>query len=267
MMAFNITDLGEYVTQLYNAHSFDEAFNIFHNQVLKLGFEGVLYTYIPQVLLNSNFTRAPVYQVSSTYSPAYIKHYAEARFDKHDPLIKAVMDGVTEPVDWWGDINKHYMNNKASQEVIATSSCYGISNGITLPLMSEVRGIAGASFISSESRFFCMLKDERLDTLKLCTRLFHKFIVSDAVYVGHFLKPLLDSLSKTEREFLFGLTQGKQPSEISYELNKSEKYLEQLMLKLRRKFSGVSGEDSPTLNRNQILYYAGLSGLIETIDQ
>ena len=32
-MAYNATDLGEYVTQLYTASSFDEAFDVFHTPV------------------------------------------------------------------------------------------------------------------------------------------------------------------------------------------------------------------------------------------
>ena len=41
-MGYTSTDLGEYAEALFNACSFDEAFNIFENQVLKLGFDGVL---------------------------------------------------------------------------------------------------------------------------------------------------------------------------------------------------------------------------------
>ncbi|BCD99784.1 autoinducer binding domain-containing protein [Marinagarivorans cellulosilyticus] len=266
-MTFNVKDLGQYVARLYAADNFEQAFNILHDQALKLGYEGVLYTYIPQILLESHFSRAPVYHVSDGYSPAYLKHYTEARFDQNDPLIKAVMGGVQEPVEWWGEINKQYMaGNKASREVIATANDYGISNGITLPLMSSAKGIAGASFISSERCHFNTLNNENLAMLRLCTELFHKFIIADASCVGYFLKPLLDSLSKTERLFLIGLAQGKQPSQIASKLNKSEKYLEQLMLKLRRKFSNSPVDTTPTLNRNQILYYVGLSGLLENID-
>jgi hypothetical protein len=266
-MEYKQTDLGEYAESLFSAGCFAEAFEHFEKQVTKLGFDGVLYTYIPRALLNSNFLREPVYEVSSSYSPGYMKHYADARFEKHDPLIKAVMDGVSEPIDWWGEITNKYMEtDTASREVLATSRSYDIANGITLPLMSEQRGIAGASFITSEAKRFDVLKRENLEKLKLSTQMFHSLVVSDACHVSHFLKPILNALTDTELRFLQKLAQGKTPKQISVELSKSEKYLEQVMLNMRRKFSGA-GEESPlTLNRNQLLYYAGLLGLIDHLD-
>lgn len=266
-MTLNNKDLGDYVAKLYQTESFDEAFKTLHDQAVKMGYEGVLYTYIPEIILKSRFSRAPVYRVSDCYSPAYLKHYSDARFDQNDPLIQAVKDNVRKPVEWWGDINKQYMaGNKASQEVIATASDYGIANGITLPLMSSAKGIAGASFISSDHRHFHTLNNECLPMLKICTELFHRYVLSDTSCVSYFLRPLIESLNTTERKFLIGLARGKQPSQLSLELNKSEKYLEQLMLKLRRKFSDSPIDTTPSLNRNQILYYAGLSGLLENID-
>ena len=266
-MGYSNTDLGEFAQSLYRAENFDEAFSVFEEHVLKLGFEGVLYTYIPRALLDSNFFREPVYKVSRHYSPKYLSHYTDARFDKSDPLINAVKNGVKEPIDWWGKTNKVYMDaNKKSKEVIATSLDYGISNGLTLPLMSGEKGISGASFITSESTRFATLKNENMEMLKICTHMFHNLVISDACHVSHFLKPILQSLSITESRFLQRLAQGKSPCQISFELNKSERYLEQVMLKLRRKLSGVAIDAPPTLNRNQVLYYAGLLDLINHLD-
>ncbi len=266
-MGYSNLDLAEYAESLFSAENFEEAFNTFETQVIKLGFDGVLYTYIPQIMLDSHFSLGPVYKVSRDYNPKYLEHYADARFDKHDPLINAVKDGVKEPIDWRGEINKTYMAaNKAGVEVIATSRDYGISNGITLPLMSEEKGIAGASFITSESRFFDSLKNENTQRLMLCTKMFHSMVLSNSHHVGHFIKPILSDLNDTEKAFLKGLAQGRTPAQISTILNRSEKYLEQVMLRIRRKLSGVSSGSSPQLNRNQILYYAGLLGLIDTLD-
>ena len=259
-------DLAEYAERLFTAENFEEAFSAFENQVIKLGFDGVLYTYIPKIMLESGFALSPVYKVSAGYNPKYLKHYAEARFDRHDPLICAVKDGVKEPIDWWGDVSKKYMASKESEEVIATSRDYGVSNGITLPLMSEEKGIAGASFVTSESRLFDAIKNEHTQKLKLCTRMFHSMVSSSSHLVGHFIKPILDDLNDTEKAFLKGLARGKTPSQISVELNKSEKYLEQVMLRVRRKLSGSTADAAPQLNRNQILYYAGLLGLVDKLD-
>ncbi len=264
IMGYSNLDLAEYAESLFSAENFEEAFNAFEAQVVKLGFDGVLYTYIPQIMLDSHFSHGPVYKVSRDYNPKYLEHYTDARFDRHDPLINAVKDGVKESIDWWGEINKTYiMSNKAGEEVMATSRDYGISNGITLPLMSEEKGIAGASFITSESRFFDSLKNENTQWLKLCTRMFHNMVLSSSHHVGHFVKPILSDLNETEKAFIRGLARGRTPTQISATLNRSEKYLEQVMLRIRRKLSGVSPYSSPQLNRNQILYYAGLLNLLD----
>jgi len=266
-MEYSNLDLAEFAESLFSAESFEDAFSAFETQVIKLGFDGVLYTYIPQIMLDSKFSLEPVYKVSREYSPKYLEHYTDARFDRHDPLIKAVKDGVKEPIDWWGEANQKYMTaNKASEEVIATSRDYGVSNGITLPLMSEEKGIAGASFITSESRLFDSLKNENTHRLRLCTRMFHSMVLSNSHLVGHFVKPLLNDLNDTEKAFLKRLARGETPKQISANLNRSGKYLEQVALRIRRKLSGASPDSSPQLNRNQMLYYAGLLDLIDKLD-
>jgi len=40
------SDFQLFVSNLYEANDFEQAFNVFESQVLKLGFDGVLYTYI-----------------------------------------------------------------------------------------------------------------------------------------------------------------------------------------------------------------------------
>ena len=93
--------LSDYVFALYQAHDFESAFKIFEKEAISLGFDGVLYTYIPKVLLTSKFNAKPLYKVSDGYSPEYLKHYTDAGFERYDPLIRMVEDGVDEPIDWW----------------------------------------------------------------------------------------------------------------------------------------------------------------------
>lgn len=264
-MAYTKADLGDFVEALYQTENFEQAFRVYEKHVLKLGFEGVLYTYIPRILLDSNFGREPIYKVSQNYSPAYIKHYFDARFDRNDPLIRAVKNGTTEPIDWRGELCKSYMNEeKTSQAVIETARDYGIVNGLTLPLMSGEQGIAGASFISRDAQYYYNKhKNENLEQLKLCTKLFHDMVISHTYHMNHFIQISFKSLSETEKQLLQKLAQGKSAARISFELSKSEKYLEKVMLRIRQKLSGVSTDDAPKINRNQVMYYAGLLNLLK----
>lgn len=254
----------EFAEGLYAAENFDKAFKVFETFIRKLGFDGVLYTYIPQVIVDSKFAISPVYEVSEDYCPAYVNHYTEARFDKVDPLIDAVRGGVKEPIDWWGDVCASYIDqNPNSEQVLATAGHYGIKNGLTLPLMKEVRGLAGASFICSEERHYDLMLEERIHILKISARLFHNMVVSNACYMGNFARPLLKSLSETERQLIIGMAGGHTTKALSVNLNRSNKYLEQVMINVRRKLSGVKGQETATVNRNQLLYYAGLLSILD----
>ncbi len=263
---YTAVDLGHYCEELYRARDFEQAFVVFEKQAIKLGYLGVLYTFIPRLLIDSNFNQEPVYKVSESYSPKYLQHYEEAHFERDDPLIQAVNGGVCQPIDWWGGVSRQYMeSNSKSKDVIATALNYGIKNGITIPLLNDERGIAGASFITDESERFSLLKTNSVEKLEMCTKLFHNLIFSNACHTSAFVQPILQSLTNTEKRFLAKLAQGKTPVQIAIELGRSEKYLEQVMLKVRRKFSHSSAEGAITVNRNQIMYYAGLMNLVEHV--
>jgi len=257
-------ELGDYVESLYQTENFEDAFEIFNKEVKSLGFEAVLYTFIPKIMVDQSLK--PVYAVSGDYCPEYINHYNSARYDLTDPLIEAVVNGESQPIDWWGGVLEKYANTKNSREVINTAKSYGIKNGLTIPLMSGDKGISGASFISSETRSsFLKLLQTNQQHLKLRTEIFHNMVVSNSQFTGEFIRPILESLSDTEKSLLAQLAKGKNNRQIACDLNRSEKYLEQVMLKIRRKLSGVNQNDAPTVNRNQVLYYAGLLNMLETL--
>lgn len=262
-----ISDLGDYAQGLYKANDFNEALKLLEAQVHRLGFDAVLYTYIPSALLQSDIAAKPLYQVSKNYAPAYLSHYEEARFDRNDPLIKAVTQGVQDPIDWAGGLCECYMKQDAkSREVIEVASEHGITNGVTIPLLSSPQGLAGASLINGDTGHFTTLLDERLPELQKVVSMYHNLVLANSGYLGQFIKPLFASLNNLEIQYLAGMASGKSQAAMAAELSRSEKYLEQVMLKIRRKVSGVDTLDPPTVNRNQLLYYAGLVNIIRQAD-
>ena len=127
-----------------------------------------------------------------------------------------------------------------------------------MPLMNDERGVAGASFISRESARYPDLMSDKFQAVALRTEIFHSLVLSKFSYMREFVKPLFSTLSDTQLQYVVGLASGKKTGEIAAELGTSAGYLEQTMLKLRRKLSGVQEFERPTVTRNQILYYAGL---------
>jgi hypothetical protein len=141
-------EIGDFAESLFGTNDIDAAFSIFSKETSRLGFEASLYTYMPSIVVHDEGALISVFQVSNTFSPSYLSHYEEARFDKHDPLIKAITDGASEPIEWWGDLCNSYTRAVTkSLEVMEVSRDYGIKNGVTLALLSGPQGIAGASFI------------------------------------------------------------------------------------------------------------------------
>ena len=259
-------ELSDFVQLLYTTDSFSTAFEALEKQVLSFGFDGLTYTYIPRAILDLNFNIQPTFHVSTGFNSRFLAHYSEAQFEKHDPTIKAVEDGVLVPFDWRSPLFSFYSQEYESKEIFNTAVHYGIHSGVTLPMMSGAQGIAGASVISEDAGSWSKLLAESMDELRTVTRLFHNMVFSNAVHMGEFTRPLLGSLNKTELCFLVGLANGKSPRQLAAELNRSVKYLEQVMLSIRRKFSGTGPDDKPAITRNQLLYYVGLMDFLDLAD-
>ena len=67
----NIT---EFVMQLHTATTLDEAFAIYDKQVQNLGFEGAIYAFIPRLQLETQLQLSPLFKISESRKPAFIKH-------------------------------------------------------------------------------------------------------------------------------------------------------------------------------------------------
>lgn len=255
--------LHDYVEALFKAESFEMAFDIYQAEVVHLGFDGVLYSIIPQAIIQTGFQIKPVYIVSSGYDSAFLSHYRDAQFYTIDPLIAALQEGVQDTLDWDGEIcNRFIMRNAASREVMDVARAHGMKHGLTIPLMSDERGVAAATIISREGQGFEKLKQLALPALEMRTSLFHNLVMASPSYSTMFSQPLLDSLNTKQLGYVLGLASGLSTEDIAFSLGTSVGYLEQSMLKLRRKISGVSEFESASVNRNQIMYTAGLLNLL-----
>lgn len=256
--------VSDFAYAICEANSFTEAFTALQTVVESMGYDGLLYTYIPKILLDSGLPVAPIYELSNGYCPPYIEEYTASRFDKADPIIEMIKEGVKTPINWWGPHCGSYMNkNPKAREVIQAGRHHGIQNGLTIPLLSGSSGIAGASVISHQSHTFEALIDSSLRDLDCCTKLFHGMVMSNTDYKSNFLKSIFAYLSTTEKQYLAGLASGKSPAQIALKIGKQEGYLEQVAIRLRKKLSGVAAEEPPGINRNELMYFAGLVEMLD----
>ncbi|MFT6876196.1 MAG: hypothetical protein ACJAZF_002313 [Granulosicoccus sp.] len=59
-----------------------------------LGYDGLLYTCVPQFTLDGNSSEQPIISASEGYSPEFISDYIEARFDQQDAMIRAISEAA-----------------------------------------------------------------------------------------------------------------------------------------------------------------------------
>lgn len=265
-MAITETDLNDYVELLYQTENFEQAFTVLERCAHESGMDGVFYIYIPRFPLDSGSARKPAFNVSHNLSPACITDLFDNGFDQPEwpdsSQLNTPVNSTMELIEWRKKSCKNCQQKKShaiSQSTVSNS----IASGITIQLMSGEKGIAIAGFVRCHSQIDGKNKKQVFDKLVLCAKLFHSMILSSLRHIGHFLRPVLNGFNDTEKYFLQKLAQGKSMTQISHELGKSEKYLDRVMLRIRQKLSGVRADESPKINRNQVLYYAGLLNLFD----
>lgn len=240
-MPINKELIADFAIDFYTAESFDEAFDIYFQLVLELGFDGVLYSFIPHISTASIFSIPPIFKSSETYSQDYLTYYGENQVDKLDPIFKLIKNGETNIIDWWEAAEERNFSDKEKEILRIARDNFGIINGITIPTLSEQRGIAGASIITSKTnKEYAKLKSKSIQTLALCTGMFHDFTLSRPLSSNSFVLPFFPDLTKKEIQVLrFQLT-GKPMKQIEDSTGITTKYAEKLLANIRKKFGNIS---------------------------
>lgn len=247
-------DFFEFIRRLQAAQTLDEAFAAYDDQVQKIGFEGALYAFAPQLYLHAHLNLTPVFKVSPTRSATFIQHYQAEQFEKHDFTLKYILQGKQGPFDWWTEERKGYLSKEEKQIIQIARFDYGIRNGLSMCTMNEELGVAGASMVSSENDFlYQKLLDERLPILKMSTEIFHSYVISKPHLQHFFVSPLLDTLTPKEKRLLRFIVEGK-PMKASPLQDITYRYSDKLMHNIRVKFGGIS--------KGRLIYYIGLMRLM-----
>ena len=239
-MPVNKELVADFALNFYSAGSFDDAFDTYYKLIRDAGFDGVLYSYIPNISVASRLSIPPFFKASEKYLD-FLAYYSENRLDQHDFIIDAMKKGDGYVMDWWEEAKKRKIKTSEKEVLIVAKEKYGINNGITIPTLAEQRGIAGAAIISSlEGKDFETLKKDNIETVVLCTKMFHTFTLSSPLSSNSFILPFFPNL--TEKEILvlrFQLT-GKPMKTIEDSTGITPKYAEKLLINIRRKFGNIS---------------------------
>lgn len=242
----------EFMVELQEAATLDDAFAAYEKLVQSLGFDGALYTFVPQIYLANKLPITPLFKTSDAYCPAFLRHYQEAGFDQHDFTVKRIAQGERQILDWWLESRKGVLTRQEKKVIITAREDYGIRNGLSLPLVGGLPGLGGVSCISGEKGdAYQLLLHEKLFVLQHCTRMFHEHVMAHSHLKIYFLAPLLEQLSPKEKRLLRfvldGLPMKTLPDQVA---GISQKYGEKLLDGIRIKFGGI--------NKIRLILYIGM---------
>jgi len=129
---YSHNDFHDYAQTLLCSTSLDQAFKVFERQVLKLDFDGVLYTFIPKLLLDAGLPQTPAYKSSTSYNPSFLSRYFESRFNRHNPILKAICEGNFSRLDWWIETDNNTLYEQQSRKKLRTKKTIEYSMALRL---------------------------------------------------------------------------------------------------------------------------------------
>lgn len=247
----------DYVSELCAAEGIDQCFEAFERAVIRLGFDGVVYS---SYLLRPDGEghASPVLLRSEGFDADFLKHYVEAGFADRDFTIRRIRQGDSSPMDWWHEEARGAVAQEERTVIEVARHDYGLYNGISIPTLGDKEEIAGASLVSrDQGPLFRKLLDEQLEVLRNLVRLFHDRIHADPVCRKSMMLAYLSDLSDKERKILEFLTTGRPLKSIDGE-EITPAYANKLLSGLSRRL-GAS-------NRQQLRYVLGLYRIHELWD-
>jgi len=245
------------ITEFDSSSNLHDCFKVLEKHVEALGFTGLVYSLIPMGL-NALANDGPVFLASSNFSPAFLDHYLNANFAANDFTIKKILKGDLNTIDWWSEERKGKLLTQEQQVIQVARADYNITNGLSIPTLSTLQHIAGASVISDATHtHFAMLLDERLLILQTIIRLFHYRVFSDFECRKAFYLPLINQLTDREKRVLQFTVSGQAYKAIDANHGISASSASNVRSDLFKMF-GVK-------NVSELAYIAGLHNLVEML--
>lgn len=234
---------------------FGSAFKHLTEEVGELGFDGVLYSFYPKPLyVDKNIQ--PMLHFSDVFAP-FVEHYIKNDYGNRDFVLRLAMKGRRKPIDWWHEINAGNVSPEERGVTEEARELFDIQYGLSIPVLSGVYAIAGISVVSrnKDPEYFATLKDSTLKDLKILANEYHGKVLLMKEELQFFIRPLLENLNETKKEVLRHLILGQPLKSIERRYDISEGYAEQVLMKIRRDFGGIS--------RNELLYILGMMNMYE----
>lgn len=249
--------IARYALDLVEAESFDQCFAVLTRTIQELGFDGVLYTCI-LLHFSKDSLAQPVFKTSEAYSREFLIHYDQANFIEKDFVIREIVSGREESIDWWGDARVGNLNDSELEVIEVARGDYNIRNGFTVPALSNKHEVAGASIISGDNdEIYSRLLKKELRDIECLIKLFHARVHSDNGCRGVFVQTLLEQLNEREKDLLRFLSTGLPMKVIESKYDITPGYAKNLIKQVSKKL-GVK-------NASQLRYLLGLYRIVDLL--
>jgi len=240
----------DFVSRIDHCKDFDQCFHELTFAAEKLGFDGVLYTYLPRLFTDENVDFQPIMRVSENYGADYLQHYQEHNYIAYDHMVAAAQGGENRIADWFYDAEQIPLTGKPL-EVLETARKFGIRNGLSFPTFLSDQVFAGASFICrKDDAFFKSVCRPNAQLIRVLAEIFHYKVIAEQHYQEVFIGPFLAQLSATKLKILKLLATGQRPKQIASELGNTIKYTQNLIGEIRKDFGNVP--------RDRLMYLVGV---------
>ena len=226
--------------------------NFFMDTVERLGFRNFAY----HVIQTPDVDNVGVKQTFgiSTYAKEWSQHYISNGYVNEDPVIAKVYEERT-PFVWSDSIQLDDLSRK-QRKLLDDARGVGITNGLTVPLVSRVGEVASLSLIPGEISIDEMRSAEVMNLVYLLARYLHdhasRIVIEERLTNSSKRRKSL--LSPRESEALTWVARGKSTWDIARILDISEKSVEFHLDSVKRKLQAT--------NRTQAVVKVIVLGLI-----
>lgn len=203
-------------------------------EVRALGFDDVLYSFIPKPLYFH-----PKLQPKLHFSDglaSFVRYYIDNDFGNRDFVLRLANEGVVEPIDWWYEIDSGNVSSLEKEVTLAAKNLFGIHHGLSISVPHGKFAICGISVTSNERNRekFDNLKASSIKRLSELAHSYHMLIISQTNEVDYFISPIIESLSRKKLMVLQHLLSGSPITEIENHYPISRRYAEKLLIQIKQ---------------------------------
>lgn len=264
-----MSNFESFITQLLQTSSYEGAFSVYNHYIESLDFHSVSYVFMPDALSTQHKNTPPRFSLSKYFNTNFIAEYNEKGFQNYDYIVDAVNKRLENRFFLWQqDRNSNQLNNQAKRIIDNANYDHHMGNGCSILTKRSPHGVGVVSLIGDESdRLFERYIEEHKKTLYESTAIFNNYVIANGYEIDLFImRSIFASFNKTEKQVLKYLSAGYSVPQIAKIINKSHRYIENLIRDMRIKVGGIAVDGKPAITKDKLISYSGFMRVDKTLN-